>query len=321
MLKKPCPNQGYTSPQKWSFNVKNKYYTLVKYEPSLSPKQTISIHTPHCHSTQYVIDVPFHLYNSMSFLVDATGTQLNIQNPPQRIISLVPSTTHSIYTLGQKNKLVGITRFCSSPASISKSVSKIGGTKDISIEAIQQLQPDIVLANKEENTKEAIEQLRELNIPVYVAYPTTLKQALLDLIDLGSILHAPHLAKAIGLKIQQARRRHAPFRYAYLIWNTPTMSISSNTFISSMLHEIGGINVFEDAQDRYPTIQSIPEDIDALLLSSEPFPFQERHKLGLSQKFSIPMNKIHLIDGAHCSWHGANMLEALSYLHSWREQL
>ena len=103
-------------------------------------------------------------------------------------------------------------------------------------------------------------------------------------------------------------------------FKNPTMSISSNTFISSMLKEIGGITPYT-AQDRYPTIDHIPSDIDALLLSSEPFLFKEKHKKELSERFLFPENKIHFIDGAHCSWHGANILHALPYLHTWRERL
>jgi ABC-type Fe3+-hydroxamate transport system substrate-binding protein len=99
------------------------------------------------------------------------------------------------------------------------------------------------------------------------------------------------------------------------------MSISSDCFISSMMKEIGGINLFQEHEERYPHIEEIPSDLDALILSSEPFPFREKHRRLLSKRFAIPINKVYFIDGAYCSWHGAKMKEALPYLHQWRSRL
>ena len=256
----------------------------------------------------------------MVSLTDITGFQLNLEHPPRRIVSLVPSTTYSVCALGKQETIVGITNFCHRPSSLFAQAPKIGGTKTVSIQDVYALSPDIVLANKEENTKEDIEALRARGITVFVAFPQTLEQALSDLVDLGKILDAEPKANALVDQIQTMRTKYEPFQYVYLIWKNPAMSISSNTFISSMLKEIGGTTPYT-TQDRYPTIEHIPPDIDALLLSSEPFPFKEKHKKELSERFRFPENKIHLIDGAHCSWHGANMLHALPYLHAWRERL
>ena len=256
----------------------------------------------------------------MPSLTDITGFKVNIQTPPKRIVSLVPSTTHSICELGRQDALVGITNFCNRPASLWKNVTKIGGTKTVSVEAICKLKPDLVLANKEENTKKAIEALRNQNISVFVAFPQTVEQALFDLRNLGTLLHTPKKARTLVDKIQNKRKKRSAFRYVYLIWTNPTMSVSSQTFIASILKEIGGENLFA-GKERYPTVQKIPSDIDALFLSSEPFPFKEKHKRILSEQFHIPMEKIHLIDGAHCSWHGTNMQYALPYLHAWRDTL
>ena len=222
--------------------------------------------------------------------------------------------------MGKQELLVGITNFCNRPPSIYKKIPKIGGTKSISIETICSLKPDLVLANKEENTKSAIEALRDQNINVFVAFPQDVDQALAELLRLGRILHTPQRSQFLVDNIQKKRKRRTPFRYVYLIWNNPTMSVAPKTFIAAMLKEIGGENPFLD-EERYPTIQSIPSDVDALLLSSEPFPFKEKHKKILSKQFQYPEHKIHLIDGAHCSWHGTNMQYALPYLHAWRETL
>ena len=140
----------------------------------------------------------------MPTLIDATGTEHNIVQPPSRIISLVPSTTHSVCILGKRKQLVGITNFCNRPNSIRSRIEKVGGTKNVSIEKVIRLQPDIVLANKEENTKEDIETLRKHNIPVFVAFPQTLEQALIDLIDLGRILDATHRAQKLVEEIQNS---------------------------------------------------------------------------------------------------------------------
>ena len=99
------------------------------------------------------------------------------------------------------------------------------------------------------------------------------------------------------------------------------MTISNDCFIASMLAEIGGENVFAYHHDRYPVIDTIPQDIDALLLSSEPFPFRDKHRLELAQKFHIPIEKTHLIDGSYCSWHGSRIEQGLLYLQHWREAL
>ena len=255
----------------------------------------------------------------MPSIIDITGFSLNIEHAPQRIISLVPSTTHSVCELGKEEKLVGITNFCNQPPHLFTKLPKIGGTKNVSIEAISRLNPDLVLANKEENTKSDIEALRARGIPVFVAFPQTVERALSDLLELGSILHTTK-AQQIIHRIKEQRVPRASFRYVYLIWNNPMMCISKNTFIASVLQEIGGRNIIS-TEERYPTIQNIPSDIDALFLSSEPFPFKEKHKKNLSEHFDVPMHKIHLIDGAHCSWHGTNMQYALPYLHAWRDSL
>ena len=99
------------------------------------------------------------------------------------------------------------------------------------------------------------------------------------------------------------------------------MTISNDCFIASMLAEIGGVNIFANHHDRYPVINTIPQDIDILLLSSEPFPFRDKHRIELAKKFHIAIKKIILIDGSYCSWHGSRIEKGLLYLQHWREEL
>ena len=257
----------------------------------------------------------------MPFIIDATQTSIDVSVAPKRIISLVPSTTHSICALDMKKHLVGVTRFCTEPVETVEKLPKVGGTKNISVEKVLSLRPDIILANKEENSESDIIALRKRGLNVYVAFPKTVEEACSELHILGTILHKDQQAQEQISLISLQRKHREPFRYAYLIWNKPLMTISSECFISAMLTEIGGKNIFADNKIRYPVIENIPSEIDALLLSSEPFPFQEKHRSMLATQFSIPLHKIHFIDGAYCSWHGSKMIKALSYLHNWRDKL
>jgi len=202
-----------------------------------------------------------------------------------------------------------------------RSLPKIGGTKNIDIDKTLALQPCLIMANKEENRKEDIQALREHHMSVFVAFPQTVDQAIQDLDILGTLLHTPQQAKNIIHNIQKTRKPYSSFRYAYLIWKNPIMTISNDCFIASMLAEVGGENVFANHHDRYPVINTIPQDIDALLLSSEPFPFRDKHRFELAKKFHIPVEKTFLIDGSYCSWHGSRIEQGLLYLQHWRAAL
>ena len=256
----------------------------------------------------------------MSFVIDATQTAINTDSPPQRIVSLVPSTTESICALQKSQNLKGVTRFCTDPAYV-RALPKIGGTKNVDVHRVLSLSPCLVLANKEENTKETIQTLRDHKIPVYVAFPKTVDHAIRELQALGTLLHRYNAADKIITRIQKNRKQQSPFRYVYLIWKNPLMTISNDCFIASMMQEIGGQNALAHLHDRYPVIDSIPQDIDVVLLSSEPYPFRDKHRHILSQNHRIPIEKILLIDGSYCSWHGSRIEQGLQYLHRWRESL
>ena len=258
----------------------------------------------------------------MSAIIDAMLQSISLPTPPQRIVSLVPSISETICTLVSSDRLVGVTRFCNHPKHIMKTRSKIGGTKDPDILKICSLSPDIVLGNAEENTKEIFQQIRAQNLNLYVSFPKTVDEALQELLNIGILLHALPKAKAIHQRIQNLRNRNFPsFRYVYLIWDKPRMAISSDCFISSMLAEIGGVNLIENSDSRYPNIslEDLKElPLDCILLSSEPFPFKEKHRISLHKELGEARNIFQLIDGEYCSWHGVRMESALQYLHNWR---
>lgn len=251
---------------------------------------------------------------------DARGTQHGLEHPAQRIVSLVPSATETLHRLGVADRIVGVTRFCVHPSPWVKHVPKVGGTKDIELERVLDLKPDLVVGNCEENTREIFEAL-DPHVPVWAPLPKTIPEAIADIGHLGMLTGTESVAKAFQAQAtdawEQAKSQAQSFTYAYFIWNDPWMSISNDTFIARMLESVGGVNVFGDHPDRFPVIDmkgKITAIPDVVFLSSEPFPFKEKHREQLCNDTAIPLNNVRFIDGEYASWHGHRMIEGLSYL-------
>lgn len=235
---------------------------------------------------------------------------------PGRIISLVPSQTELLHNLGLTDEVVGITKFCVHPAEWLKTKAKIGGTKNIYYHEIEQLQPDLIIANKEENEQFPIETLAK-KFPVLVTDVHCLTEALQMINDIGVLTgkqsEAKHLIKNIELKFQQLPIFQAPVKMLYLIWQKPYMTIGGDTFINNMLEKCGLQNVFA-GKKRYPeiTIDQIKEtDFQLLLLPSEPYPFQQKHLTDWQK--TLPNRKIQLVNGEYFSWYGSRLLYAPDY--------
>ena len=250
--------------------------------------------------------------------IDYTQCTIAADTMYNRIVSLVPSTSESIVALGAGDRLIGVTRFCTDPKHIMQKLPKVGGTKNIDIGRIEKLKPDLILANAEENTREDIMALREKGFNVYVSFPKTIHEALRELKILASLLSTN--CDVLCTQIESMLHSSQSFSYIYLIWNNPLMTITADCFIASMLAAIGGENACSKTSSRYPTLSFIPPDIDCLLLSSEPFPFKEKHRQQIHQQYNIPLRKIVFIDGSYCSWHGTRMLSGLRYLKNWSTQ-
>ena len=247
---------------------------------------------------------------------------------PKRIISLVPSQTELLSDLGLEAETIGITKFCVHPSSWFKTKERVGGTKTIHIDKVQQLQPDLIIANKEENVKEQIGQLA-LHYPVWVTDVNNLEDALQMITDIGTLTGKVEPASSLIEKIKTAfdtlpiidpqDAAHKPLRTAYLIWRKPYMTIGGDTFINDMLLKCGFENIFAD-MTRYPEV-SIPElqttncqstgGCALLLLSSEPYPFKQKHIDEL--RSFLPNTKIILVDGEFFSWYGSRLLKAPEY--------
>lgn len=238
---------------------------------------------------------------------------------PQRIISLVPSITELLYNLGLTNEVAGITRFCIHPAEWFRTKAKTGGTKNINLKKIQELKPDLIIANKEENVKEQIEELTA-HFDVWVTDVDTVSSAFAMIKDIGILTGTTAAAKKLVIDIEKEFTRFnnagTLTKTAYLIWRNPYMTVGGDTFIHDMMQHCGLQNVFA-AQTRYPKIDAAAiatSGCSLVILSTEPYPFKEKHIAELQQQ--LPGVKIILANGEMFSWYGSRMLQMPGYLQS-----
>ena len=233
-----------------------------------------------------------------------------------KIVSLVPSITELLFDLGLADQIVGRTKFCIEPGDQVKNVSIVGGTKNFHVDRIQKLDPDLIIANKEENDRERIEALIP-DYPVHVTEVKTLKDALEMIVDVGKLTGvtstAQQLVTAISSHFHDLVTEQPSILAAYVIWNDPIMVAGGDTFISDMMERAHFNNVYQD-HERYPEVT--PEELHAsgcelLLLSSEPFPFKEKHLIDYQERFP-PIRPI-LVDGKYFSWYGSRLMKAPEY--------
>lgn len=253
----------------------------------------------------------------------------DLQTLPKKIISLVPSQTELLHFLWLEEETIGITKFCIYPPEWFGSKPRIGGTKTINLERIQSLQPDLIIANKEENVKEQVELLAE-NFPVFVTDIYDLGSSLKMIQDIGELTGKQSEAENLKLKIniefaylEEAVLKFVerPLRTAYLIWKNPYMTVGGDTFINDMMKRAGFQNIY-NTLNRYPEVnlESLKQqNCEVLLLSSEPFSFTQKHVEDLQQK--LPGVKIMLVNGEMFSWYGSRLLDAPAYFISLIEQL
>ncbi len=252
--------------------------------------------------------------------IDQLGRKIELWNVPQRIISLVPSQTELLVSLGLIDSIVGVTKFCVHPVSIRSQRINVGGTKKVNFNKIKKLNPDIILCNKEENTKEIVERLQS-KYPVHVSDIYSVSEALEMIKQYGAIFDKKIEANRLisNIKIQKVSfdnfvLNKSKKRVAYFIWRNPWMVAGKNTFVDYMLNLNGFVNVFGN-EDRYPEISEEKlneiENLDMILLSSEPFPFSEKHIEEI--KTIVPNTRVVLVDGEYFSWYGSRLIYAFSY--------
>lgn len=258
--------------------------------------------------------------------IDQLHHTVHIPHPPRRIVSLVPSQTELLYHLGLDAEVVGITKFCIHPEHWFRHKTRIGGTKQLHLDQIRALAPDLIIANKEENEREQVSALMA-DFPVWTSDIHSLPDALRMIEQVGEITGRPEQALQLSSQVaqqfsllQESLSSGAPPRQAaYFIWRDPWMVAGGDTFINTMLEAAGLKNIFAEMR-RYPEISlaelpgafnTVPPANQFVLLSSEPYPFKERHIAEI--RAVLPDARILLVDGEMFSWYGSRLLEAPGY--------
>ena len=259
----------------------------------------------------------------MRLFEDQMGTEIRLAAGPHRIVSLVPSQTELLYDLGLEDEVVGITKFCIHPEVWFNSKSRVGGTKSIDIEKVKALKPDIIIGNKEENTIEDIDQLRQI-APVWMSDICTLDDALSMIEQISIITCSAAKGEKIidevkmGFSVLAEHRRVKKRKTVlYYIWKDPYMVSGRSTFVDAMLNECGLENATN--LDRYPEVEKLEKTPDLIFLSSEPFPFKANHVDDFQQRF--PSSKVVLVNGEMFSWYGSRLQAAPAYFMKLLDQI
>ena len=263
----------------------------------------------------------------MKLINDQMNRELFVPDSFERIVSLVPSQTELLFYLGLGDRVAGITKFCVHPQKWFRFKTRVGGTKSVNFDKINVLKPDLIIGNKEENTKSDIEKL-SLDYPVWMSDMVNLKQVWSMMEMLGDLLNVKQKSSELVAQLKSDFRSLSEYtqnsptlKVAYFIWQNPFMVAAGNTFINSMLHESGFVNVFGHL-NRYPVISPdmlVKANPDVVLLSSEPFPFKESHILSFQN--ILPNAKFEIVDGELFSWYGSRLLFSVDYIKKLRQKL
>jgi ABC-type Fe3+-hydroxamate transport system substrate-binding protein len=271
-------------------------------------------------------------------ITDDRQRELILLRPPRRIVSLVPSETLNVVALGAGDRLVGRTRYCDGP----ESVAVIGGTKDVDVEAVGRLLPDLILGNQEENSRPHLEELARLGLPLLVAFPKTVAEGLSHLARLGKILESDgrDLVRRGYTALREAEaalKQRRPLRAFVPIWMDPLMTVNGQTYMSDALRLGGGENVFAGRQRMYPLAadlgQAVPrpagtrdtryprvalEEVvrsapEIVLLPDEPHPFSQADAEMFRR--ALPAGaRVVRCGGRDFSWYGAQSVEGVPRL-------
>lgn len=258
---------------------------------------------------------------------DALGREVTVPYPPRRVVSLIPSVTEICFALEAGERLVGVTAFCTEPPAGVAGKVRVGGEKNPDLDLIRRLEPDLVIANVEENRRPDVEALAESDLPVYVIYPRTVDEGIALLKTLGELLGVPAAGEAQAARVEAAlekvrglRAGRAPVRVFCPIWKNPWMSCNRDTYVHDVLITCGGENITAERPERYPrvTLEEVAAAApDVILLPDEPFRFGPRH-VPLFQAFpgmpAVRGGRVRCIDGKWISWYGPRMAEALPAL-------
>jgi ABC-type Fe3+-hydroxamate transport system substrate-binding protein len=256
---------------------------------------------------------------------DARGRTITLDAPPRCIVSLVPSQTELLAHLGLEARVAGLTRFCERPEGWRSEKTIVGGTKQVNLDVVRDLDPDLILANHEENTAEDVAALDEI-APVFVTDVKTVEDALSMIRTVGILTDTSDRTSTLAGRIIarfEALPDLPPLRAAYLIWREPYMTVGGDTFIHDVMRWGGLENAYVD-QARYPEVtpQALAENgLDVVLCSSEPFPFHEKDQFTADLEDALPNTPVEIVDGQPFSWYGPRLLDTPAYLRDLRERL
>ena len=250
---------------------------------------------------------------------DQLNRTVSILQTPKRIVSLVPSQTELLVDLGLIDSIVGVTKFCVHPKQLRKEKTVVGGTKQVHIDKIKALKPDIILCNKEENTKEMITELEQI-APVHISDIYTIEDSLELMKMYGELFDVTEKAESIIDKIKikiktfdELMTEQPKLKVAYFIWRKPWMVAANQTFINEILSLNNFENIYQDV-NRYPEItlsELKKKQPDIVLLSSEPYPFNDNDIKEFKSVY--PEIKVIIVDGEAFSWYGSRLLKAFDY--------
>jgi ABC-type Fe3+-hydroxamate transport system substrate-binding protein len=256
--------------------------------------------------------------------IDQLGNTIRLNNIPKRVISLVPSQSEFLWHLGLRDEFVGITKFCIHPDELYRTKERVGGTKDLDLEKIRALKPDLIIGNKEENDQDQIRTLQK-EFPVWMSVIYTLEDSFQMMLSLGLILNkekeSEQLVENLKVSLSRIKNTFHNQRVLYFIWNNPYMGAASQTFIDHVLNYLGFENTIKQLM-RYPVLNESALKVlnpDFCFLSSEPFPFKEKHVNEL--KNILPNTKVIVVDGEVFSWYGTRLLNLEAYVKKLRKEI
>jgi ABC-type Fe3+-hydroxamate transport system substrate-binding protein len=257
-------------------------------------------------------------------VTDDLGREIELAIRPQRIVSLVPSHTETLFVLGAGARVVAVTRYCEEPAAEVVALPKVGGTKNPDLAAIQALAPDLVIMNAEENRREDFDTLAATGCPVFVTEPKTILDGVRGIARLGLVSGCRAAGEALAAA-QEARVQatlaatsgHPRVRYFCPIWRKPWMTFNADTYTHDMLRAAGGENVCTDAADRYPTVtleRIAAADPAIVLLPDEPYRFTPKDRPALAplaDTSALRHERVHFVDGKALAWYGPRIADGL----------
>jgi ABC-type Fe3+-hydroxamate transport system substrate-binding protein len=258
---------------------------------------------------------------------DELGFRLDLDKAPQRIVSLVPSQTETLFALGLERQVIGVTKFCVEPAGAVASIEKVGGTKNPDLRAIAALEPDLVIANAEENRQHDIERMRARGLRVFVTYPRTVSGALESVLGLGRVTHRESAATALAREVVRVVSvietslgiwNKLRLRVFCPVWKKPWMTFNQDTYAHDVLRLMGFLNIFGDRAERYPRVtmeEALDRNPQVVVLPDEPYTFGDADVAELKAELPPGLSRrIMLISGRDLHWYGVRMIKGLPVL-------